>query len=71
MTDEDKMQQNIRRSTGQHALNKIRAIVEQENNNDAYSARALVYLFRYGWIVVLLAAAIVAYWMGGRSWLGF
>lgn len=31
MTASDPLQQNIRRTTGQHALKKIRVIVDEEN----------------------------------------
>jgi hypothetical protein len=64
MNAEDPLQQNIRRTTGLHALKKIRAIVDEENENDAAAARTLRWLLRYGWIVLLLAAAVLARLMG-------
>jgi len=64
MRNEDKLQQNICLTAGRHALKQIHAIVEQENNNDADTARALSWLLRYGWVVLLTIAAIVAYLMG-------
>jgi hypothetical protein len=64
MSDDEKLQQNIRRSTGLHALKQIHAIVEQENKNDADTARVLRWLLRYGWAVLLLLAAIVAHLIG-------
>jgi len=64
MSDDEKLQRNIRHTTGKHALKQIHAIVEQENKNDADSARALSWLLRYGWIVLLLVSAIVAHLMG-------
>lgn len=64
MNSEDQLQQNIRRTTGQHALRKIRAIVDEENKSDAATSRALRGLLRYGWIVLLLVAAFVARLMG-------
>ena len=64
MSDDDKLQLNIRRTTGQHALRQIHAIVEQENKNDADTARALSWLLRYGWVALLLLAAIVAHLIG-------
>jgi hypothetical protein len=60
MNIEDPMQQNIRRTTGLHALKKIRGIVDKENADDEFKARALRQLMRYGWIVLLLAAAMLA-----------
>ena len=64
MSDDDRLQQNIVRTTGKHALKQIHAIVEQENNNNAYAAQALKSLWRYGWVIVLLLAAILAHLMG-------
>ena len=60
MSTEDPLQQNIRRTTGLHALRKIRAIVDEENKNDAASARTLRWLLRYGWIVLLVVVALLA-----------
>jgi hypothetical protein len=64
MTDNDPLQQNIRRTTGQHALKKIRAIVDKENENDAAATHILRWLLRYGWIVLLVIAAFLARLMG-------
>jgi hypothetical protein len=60
MNDEDPLQQNIRRTTGQHALKKIRAIVDEENGHDAAATRTLRWLTRYGWIVLLVIIALLA-----------
>jgi hypothetical protein len=59
MNIEDPLQQNIRRSTGLHALKKIGAIVDEENRNDASKARILRGFLRYGWIVLLVIAAVL------------
>jgi len=64
MNSDDEMQQNIRRTTGQHALKKIRAIVDEENEYDATVARTMRWLLRYGWIVLLIVAAVLARLMG-------
>jgi len=64
MNDDSQLQQNIRRTAGQHALKKIHAIVEQENKNDADSARTLRWFLRYGFAALLILAAIVAHLMG-------
>lgn len=64
MNADDPLQQNIRRTTGQHALKKIRAIVDEENRNDADVAVTLRRLLRYGWIVLLIIAALVAHLTG-------
>jgi hypothetical protein len=60
MSTEEQLQQNIRRSAGVHALKKIGSIVDDENKNDAADARTLRWLLRYGWIALLVAAAILA-----------
>ena len=60
MGTEEQLQQNIRRSTGLHALKKIGSIVDEENRNDVADARMLRWLLRYGWIALLIAAAILA-----------
>lgn len=60
MSTDDPLQQNIRRTTAQQALKKIRAIVDEENANDAFRQRALRWLFRYGWLVILLFVVLIA-----------
>lgn len=64
MNSNDPLQQNIRRTTGLRALGKIRAIVDEENRKDAATARALRWLLRYGWLVLLAIAALLARLMG-------
>lgn len=64
MNADDPLQQNIRRTTGQHALKKIRAIVDEENRNDAAVAVALHQLLRYGWIALLVVAVLVTHLIG-------
>jgi hypothetical protein len=60
MNSDDQMQQNIRRTTGQHALKKIRTIVDEENEHDVAVAGTLRWLSRYGWIVLLVIIALLA-----------
>lgn len=60
MNNEEPLQQNIRRTTGLHALKKIGAIVDEESSNDAASASTLRWLLRYGWIVILVMVALLA-----------
>ena len=64
MSTEDPLQQNIRRTTGLHALKKIRAIVDEENEKDAAATRALRWMLRYGWIVLLVIVVLLARLMG-------
>ncbi len=60
MNIEDRLRQNIRRTTGQLALKKIRAMVDEEEASAAAAARARRWLLRYGWIALLAVAALLA-----------
>jgi cation transport ATPase len=60
MNVDDPLQQNIRRTTGLHALKQIGAIVDEENKNDAATGRALRRIMRYGLIVLLIIVALLA-----------
>jgi hypothetical protein len=64
MSEDEKLQQNINRTASKHALKQIHAILEKENKNDAESARALRWLLRYGWVILVLFATILAYLAG-------
>ena len=64
MSDDEKLEQNINRAKGLHALRKINTILEKEKNSEEDSARALRWLLRYGWLALLLPAAILAYLIG-------
>ena len=60
MSTEEQLQQNIRRSAGVHALKRIGAIVDEESRSDVADELMLRWLLRYGWIALLIAAAILA-----------
>ena len=64
MSNDDPLQQNIRRTTGLHALKKIGAIVDESNRDDAAKAAALRWSLRYGTVALLLVVALLAYFMG-------
>ncbi|MBU0689115.1 MAG: hypothetical protein KJ850_06200 [Gammaproteobacteria bacterium] len=64
MNSDDPLQQNIRRSASHHALKQIRGIVDEENAKDAFRARALGWLLRYGWLVLLAVAYLFARLLG-------
>ncbi len=64
MSTDDPLQRNIRRTTGLHALKQIRAIVDKEDADDAFKARALHWLVCYGWLLLLLFAALLARFWG-------
>lgn len=59
MTD-DLLQRNIRHTTGLHALKQMRAIVDEERRDDAAKAGVLRWMMRYGWIILLAVAALLA-----------
>jgi len=64
MSGEDPLQHNIQRSVAHHALKQIRDIVDEENASDAFKTRALGWLLRYGWLVLLAAALVLARILG-------
>jgi hypothetical protein len=64
MNANDPLQQNIRHTTGLHALRKIRAIVDEDNKNAAEMGRALRWILRYGWIILLAMVALMARLIG-------
>jgi len=64
MSEDDLLQKNIRRTTAQQALKQIRTIVDAENAEDAAKARALRWLIRYGWLVVLAIVLVLARLIG-------
>jgi hypothetical protein len=64
MNTDDPLQKNIRHTAGIRALKQIRAIVDEDNANEAFKARALRWLLRYGWLVLLLVGLLLAYLFG-------
>jgi hypothetical protein len=64
MSEDERLQQNIQRSSAQHALRQIRDIVDEENADDAFKSRALGWLLRYGWLVLLVLALLFARYLG-------
>jgi hypothetical protein len=64
MDADDRLQKNIRRTTGLHALRQIAAIVDEDNRKNAAAANLLHWLLRYGWAVLLIAVVLVAYLTG-------
>jgi hypothetical protein len=64
VSEDDLLQKNIRRTTAQHALKQIRTLVDAERAEDAFKARALRWLIRYGWLVILAAALVSARMIG-------
>lgn len=58
------VEHKVRRAAGANALREIGRIVAEEQQADAEKERALRWFFRYGWLVLLGAALLLAYLMG-------
>jgi len=58
--DEERIEQNVQRTAGIHALKEIRGIVDEDLREEAARAKLLRAFLRYGWIVLLLAAWLLA-----------
>ncbi|MDE2117960.1 MAG: hypothetical protein KGJ19_05125 [Betaproteobacteria bacterium] len=62
--EQERIEQNVRRTAGIHALRKIRGIVDEDLKKEAARAKLLHALLRYGWIALLLAALLLARYLG-------
>lgn len=60
----DPLTKNTQRTAGLAALKQIGDIVAQERETQARLARVLHAFLLYGWLVLLLMAGLLAYWMG-------
>ena len=58
--DQERIEQNVQRAAGLHALKEIRGIVEQDLREEAARVKLLRAFLRYGWIILLLAAGLLA-----------
>lgn len=54
--EQDIVAHKVRRAVGLQALRRIGAIVEQEQRAEAQRKKALRWLMRYGWLVLLAIA---------------
>ncbi len=64
MNEDESLQKNIRHAAGRHALKQIGDLVDKENADDAFKARMLDKLLRYGWLVLLAIALLSARYLG-------
>lgn len=62
--EQERIEQNVRRTAGIHALRKIRGIVDEDLKDEAARAKLLHAFLRYGWIALLLAALLLARYLG-------
>ncbi|MEJ1958716.1 MAG: hypothetical protein WDM70_04065 [Nitrosomonadales bacterium] len=58
--DQQRIERNVRHTTGIHALKKIRGIVDEDLREEAARTKLLRTFLRYGWVVLLLAAWLLA-----------
>ena len=58
--EQERIEQNVQRTTGIHALKKIRGIVDEDLREEAARTKLLRAFLRYGWIVLLLVAGLLA-----------
>lgn len=64
MSTDEPLQKNIQRAVGISALRKIRTLVDAEEANDAFKARALRWLMGYGMLLMLGVALLLAKFLG-------
>lgn len=63
-TPEEPIERNVRHAAGIHALKEIRGIVDEDLREEAARAKLLRAFLRYGWVVLLLAAWLLARYLG-------
>lgn len=61
---EQRFEQNIRRTVGMRALKEVRDIADEDLRWEAVRKKWLHTFLRYGWIVLLLPAWLLAYYLG-------
>lgn len=59
-----RIERNVRRTAGIHALKEIRVIVDEDLREEAAREKLLRALLRYGWIILLLVAGLLAHYFG-------
>ena len=63
-TEHDEIAKNVRRTAGINALRKIGLIVAEDQRAEEEKAAALHWFPRYGWLVLLAGALLLAYLLG-------
>lgn len=58
--EQERIARNVQRTVGLHALRKLRVIVGQDLREEAARAKLLRGFLLYGWIILLLLAALLA-----------
>ena len=62
--EQERINRNVQRTTSVSALRKIRHIVEGDLHEEKMRARLLRSFLCYGWIILLLAAWLLADFLG-------
>ena len=62
--EREHLEQNIRRTVGMRALKEVRSLVDEDLREEALREKWLHAFLRYGWIVLLLAAGLLARYFG-------
>jgi cation transport ATPase len=62
--EQGRIEQNVKRTVGKRALKEIRGIVNEERRMEASNERFLRAFIKYGWIIMLLAALLLAKLLG-------
>ena len=62
--DQERIEQNVRRTAGVNALKEIRVIVDDELREEAARTKLLRAFLHYGWVVLLLMAGFLARFFG-------
>lgn len=62
--EQDIIEKKVRRAVGISALRKIGAIVASEQQADMDRAKVLRWFARYGWMILLCVALLLAYVTG-------
>lgn len=58
------VEHKVRRAVGLNALRKIGVIVAEEQQAEADNAKGLRWFARYGWLILIGSALLLAYLMG-------
>jgi len=61
---DQRIERNVQRTVGHAALKKIRGIVDEDLEKEMSGARLLRAFLRYGWLILLVAAALLAHYLG-------
>jgi hypothetical protein len=61
---DERIERNVQGTVGGAALKQISRIVDEDLEKEAAGARMLRAFLRYGWIILLVAAALLAHYLG-------